>query len=192
LIRARRGVHFHIMDLHRRSVILALLAAPLAKVAEAASPATEAWVFPSIDGGTLDLADFRGGPVLVVNTASRCGFTPQFDGLQALWERYRDRGLTVVGVPSNSFRQELGTAAEVKDFCEVNFAIDFPMTGLVEVTGAEAHPFYRWAAEQGHAPEWNFHKLLLDPDGNIAGAFGARTEPDDPALTAAIEALLAG
>ena len=136
------------MALHRRSVILALLAAPLARAAFAASPAAS-WSFPSIDGGTLDLADFRGGPVLVVNTASRCGSTPQYDGLQALWERYRDRGLTVVGVPSKSFGQELDSAAAVKDFCEVNFAIDFPMTGLVAVTGPDAHPFYVLGRQAG-------------------------------------------
>ena len=123
----------------------------------------------------LDLADFRDGPVLLVNTASRCGFTPQFDGLQALWERYRGRGLTVVGVPSNSFKQELDSATKVKDFCEVNFAIDFPMTGLVEVIGPDAHPFYRWAAEQGRAPAWNFHKLLLDRDGRIVAGFDSYT-----------------
>jgi glutathione peroxidase len=177
------------MALHRRSVILALLAAPLARAAFAASPATS-WSFPSIDGGTLDLADFRGGPVLVVNTASRCGSTPQYDGLQALWERYRDRGLTVFGVPSKSFGQELDSAAAVKDFCEVNFAIDFPMTGLVEVKGPAAHPFYVWAAEQGYAPRWNFYKLLLDGEGRIVAQFDTETEPDDPKLVAAIEALL--
>ena len=177
------------MALHRRSVILALLAAPLARAAFAASPAAS-WSFPSIDGGTLDLADFRGGPVLVVNTASRCGSTPQYDGLQALWERYRDRGLTVVGVPSKSFGQELDSAAAVKDFCEVNFAIDFPMTGLVAVTGPDAHPFYVWAARQGQAPTWNFHKILLDGDGAIVAGFDRSTEPDDPDLVAAIEALL--
>jgi glutathione peroxidase len=176
----------------RRSFLLALFAAPLARAGSAASPTGASWVFPSIDGGTLDLADLRGGPVLVVNTASRCGSTPQYDGLQALWERYRGRGLTVVGVPSRSFGQELDSAAAVKDFCEVNFAIDFPMTGLVEVTGAEAHPFYRWAAEQGHAPEWNFHKILLDGDGAIVSGFDRLTEPDDPRLVAAIEALLRG
>jgi glutathione peroxidase len=179
------------MDLHRRSLILALIAAPLAWTAQAASPTSPSSVFPSIDGGTLDLADFRGGPVLIVNTASRCGFTPQFDGLQALWERYRGRGLTVVGVPSKSFGQELDSAAAVKDFCEVNFAIDFPMTGLVEVTGPQAHPFYLWAAEQGRAPTWNFHKVLLDGDGNIVAGFDQFTEPDDPDLIAAIEPLLA-
>jgi glutathione peroxidase len=172
----------------RRSFMLALFAAPLA--ARAGSPGGPSWVFPSIDGGTLDLAAFHGGPVLVVNTASRCSSTPQYDGLQALWERYRDRGLTVVGVPSRSFGQELDSAAAVKEFCEVNFAIDFPMTGLVAVTGAEAHPFYVWAAGQGQAPNWNFHKILLDGEGRIAGGFDRGTEPDDPALIAAIEPLL--
>ena len=174
------------MRLRRRSVILALLATPVAQLALAASP-VPSWTFLSIDGGTLDLADFRGGPVLVVNTASRCSSTPQYDGLQALWDRYRDRGLTVVGVPSRSFGQELDSAGAVKDFCEVNFAIDFPMTGIVEVTGAQAHPFYAWAADQGHAPTWNFHKLLLDGDGRLVGTFDRSVEPDDPALVAAIE-----
>lgn len=171
-------------------MILALLGAPLAGPALAAATAAQSWVFPSIDGGTLDLADFREGPVLVVNTASRCGSTPQYDGLQALWDRYRDRGLTVVGVPSRSFGQELDSAAAVKDFCEVNFAIDFPMTGLVEVTGPAAHPFYAWAASQGHAPAWNFHKLLLDRDGRVVASFDRSVEPDDPTLVAAVEALL--
>ena len=177
------------MNFHRRSLILAAVLAPLAGSGWAASPAGQ-WVFPSIDGGTLDLADFRGGPVLLVNTASRCGFTPQFDGLQALWERYRERGLTVVGAPSKSFNQELDTDAAVKEFCEVNFSLDFPMTGLVTVTGPEAHPFYLWAAEAGYVPDWNFHKLLLDGEGRIVAEFGTRTEPDDPALVAAIEELL--
>jgi glutathione peroxidase len=174
----------------RRSLILGLLATPIAGAALGASPTAPGWAFPSIDGGTLDLADFGGGPVLIVNTASRCSSTPQYDGLQALWERYRERGLTVVGVPSRSFGQELDSAAAVKDFCEVNFAIDFPMTGLVEVTGAEAHPFYAWAAEQGQAPTWNFHKILLDADGRIVAGFDRRTEPDDSELIGAIEPLL--
>ena len=118
--------------------------------------------------------------MLVVNTASRCGFTGQYDGLQALYDRYRDRGLTVVGVPSRSFGQELASDGEVKDFCEVNFAINFPMTGLVEVTGPNAHPFYAWAKAQGVAPMWNFHKILLDGEGRIAADFGALTGPSRP------------
>jgi glutathione peroxidase len=146
--------------------------------------------FRSIDGGTLDLSEFRGGPVLVVNTASRCGYTRQYEGLQALWEAYRDQGLTVVGVPSDSFWQELGTADEVKDFCEVNFSIDFPMTDLEKVRGASAHPFYRWAAAKGAVPGWNFYKILLDGDGNFAGSFGTRVKPSDPRLRDAIEDLL--
>jgi glutathione peroxidase len=178
------------LQVPRRSLLLAILAAPFAGAALAASPAGSPWLFEAIDGGPLDLADFRGGPVLVVNTASRCTFTPQYDELQALWERYRDRGLTVVGVPSNSFGQELPTSAEVKEFCELNFSIDFPMTTLVEVTGEGAHPFYAWAAGQGYAPGWNFHKILIDGEGRIVAQYDRFTVPESPELVAAIEALL--
>jgi glutathione peroxidase len=171
----------------RRAFLLTTMLLPVA--AHAAAPGEE-FVFRALEGGQIDLAAYRGGPVLVVNTASLCGYTPQFAGLQALWERYRGRGLTLVGVPSPSFRQELGTSAEVKEFCEVNFAIDFPMTDLVQVTGPEAHPFFAWAAAQGAGPKWNFHKILLDGEGAIAGSFGAAVEPDAPELVLAIEALL--
>ncbi len=176
--------------MNRRSFLVALVATPLARPAFGGSPAGAATVFASIDGGTLDLADFRGGPVLVVNTASRCSFTPQYDELQALWERYRERGLTVVGVPSPSFGQELGSAGEVRDFCEMNFGIDFPMTALVEVRGPEAHPFYALAAAQGFAPDWNFHKILLDREGRMVAQFDRFTAPEGPELVDAIEALL--
>jgi glutathione peroxidase len=172
--------------MRRRSLLLAFLAAPLAGAAFAGSP----WVFNAIDGGRLDLADYRGGPVLVVNTASRCFYTSQYDGLQALWDTYRERGLTVVGIPSDSFKQELASNEEVKDFCEANFSIDFPMSTVVEVTGPDAHPFYAWAREQGYAPRWNFYKLLLDGEGNIVESFGTFTNPDAPKVTEAIEARL--
>lgn len=170
--------------------MLGFFAVSAAGAACAASPSPSPTLFASIEGGTLDLESFRGGPVLVVNTASRCGSTPQYDGLQALWEHYRSEGLTVVGVPSRSFGQELADAGEVKDFCEANFAIDFPMTSLVEVRGPQAHPFYAWAAERGYTPDWNFYKLLLDGDGEIVAGFDRFTTPDDPALVQAIEALL--
>ena len=176
--------------LSRRDLLAVFLAATLAGPAIAGSPSGSPWLFDGIDGAPLDLADFRGGPVLVVNTASRCTFTPQYDELQALWEKYRDRGLTVVGVPSNTFGQELGSAAEVKDFCEVNFSIDFPMTGLVEVHGPDAHPFYAWAQSQGYAPAWNFHKILLDGEGRIVADYDRYTTPDSPELILAIESLL--
>lgn len=176
--------------MHRREVLIGALALGIA--AQPAGAATEAarFVFEGIDRAPLDLRAFRGGPVLVVNTASRCAFTGQYDGLQALYDRFRDRGLTVVGVPSDSFRQELDTAAEVKEFCEVNFAIDFPMTSLVAVTGASAHPFYGWARDQGIVPGWNFHKILLGPDGEIAGDFATSVEPDASEIARAIAALL--
>jgi glutathione peroxidase len=179
--------------MRRRSVLVAVVAGGLAMAlpgkGTAGSEGSGGFVFD--DRRRRDRpAAYRGGPVLVVNTASRCGFTGQYDGLQALWDGYRDRGLTVLGVPSDSFRQELGSAAEVADFCEVNFGIDFPMTDLVEVTGPGAHPFYAWAAAQGVAPSWNFHKILLDGEGRIVADYGARIGPAAPGLIAAIEALL--
>ncbi len=150
--------------------------------------------FPGIDGGQLRLADFAGKPVMIVNTASRCGFVGQYDGLQALWERYRDRGLVVVGVPSDDFgRQELATEAAVKEFCETNFNIDFPMTAITRVRGPQAHPFYAWAAQTlgaAKAPKWNFHKYLVDGDGRLVGAFGTGVEPNSARVREAVERLL--
>lgn len=150
--------------------------------------------FDSIDGGKLALADFRGKAVLVVNTASRCGFTGQYDGLQALWTRYRDRGLVVVGVPSDDFGgQELDNESAVKDFCTTNFSVDFPMTTITKVRGRDAHPFYRWAEQTlgaARAPKWNFHKYLIAPDGRLVAAFGTGEEPDGPRVRAAVEKLL--
>lgn len=152
------------------------------------------FAFASIDGTPLPLDTFRGRTLLVVNTASFCGFTGQYAGLQALWNRYRERGLVVLGVPSNDFgRQEPGSEAEIKRFCEVNFNVDFPLTAKVSVVGANAHPFYRWAvAELGPeaAPRWNFHKYLVDPQGVIVDSFSTMTPPTAEALTAAIEAHL--
>ncbi len=150
--------------------------------------------FRAIDGGELDLAGFRGKAVLVVNTASECGFTPQYAGLEELWRRFRDRGLVVLGVPSNDFgQQEPGGEAAIKEFCETNFAVDFPLTAKERVIGGEAHPFYRWvAAELGedNAPRWNFHKYLLDKDGALAGAWPSRVEPLADEIVDAVAAAL--
>ena len=165
--------------------------------AMAADPAASAYdfAFTSIEGEPLPLSDFRGQVVLLVNTASRCGFTPQYEDLQAVWERYRERGLVVLGVPSNDFGgQEPGSEAEIKQFCEVNFDVDFPLTSKEQVVGEEAHPFYRWAVEQfGFAakPRWNFHKYLIGPDGKLADWFATTTKPTAPKVTEAIEAQLA-
>lgn len=150
--------------------------------------------FASIDGKPLPLSKFAGGAVLIVNTASRCGMTPQYEGLQALWEQYRGRGFAVLGVPSNDFGgQEPGTEAEIKAFCADNYRVGFPMTSKNAVLGPDAHPFYRWVideAGEAAAPKWNFHKYLIDADGSLKGSFGSKTAPDDPELIAALEAEL--
>jgi glutathione peroxidase len=149
------------------------------------------FTFRKIDGGALPLADWRGKPVLVVNTASECGYTPQYEGLEKLWQRYRERGFVLLGVPSNDFgAQEPGSEAEIKEFCTRNYAVDFPLAAKEPVTGAKAHPFYRWVAAEGGAPRWNFHKYLVAPDGALAGAWSSRVTPDDPAIIAAIESAL--
>src|ERR1700674_6045159 len=131
--------------------------------------------FRSLDGDKLPLAAWRGRPVLVVNTASFCGFTPQYRGLEALWRRYGARGLVVLGVPSNDFgEQEPGSAADIKTFCETNYQVDFPLTEKNRVVGAAAHPFYRWVAGllgEAGTPRWNFHKYLIGPDGPLAAAW---------------------
>jgi len=150
--------------------------------------------FNSIDGQPLPLTTFRDKVVLVVNTASQCGLTPQYDGLEQLYSEYKDRGLVVLGVPCNQFAgQEPGTEAEIKDFCETRFKIDFPLTGKVDVKGENAHPFYRWAEQElgePAVPVWNFHKILIGRNGEAIRAFGPRTDPLDSEVTGAIEAAL--
>lgn len=146
--------------------------------------------FTRIDGQTFALSEYAGKAVLVVNTASRCGFTGQYDGLQTLWETYGDQGLVVLGVPSNSFKQELSADAEVKDFCEVNFGISFPMTSITPVKGEQSHDFFDWVrAESGNKkfPSWNFNKILLNGEGALVGTYGARTGPKSKSLVADIE-----
>ncbi len=147
--------------------------------------------FDSIDGGTLSTEAWRGKPVLVVNTASRCGFTGQYEGLQALHDRYGPAGLVVLAVPSDDFRQELDDAAAVKDFCETTFGLTLPMTDITSVRGRDAHPFYRWLAEtHGFTPRWNFNKVLLDGEGQVVATWGSMVRPDSPDMTSRIEALL--
>ena len=150
--------------------------------------------FTSIDGKPLKLSQFAGHPVLIVNTASKCGFTPQYKGLEALWQKYRERGLVVLGVPSNDFGgQEPGSEAEVKNFCSANYGVTFPLPAKNAVIGGSAHPLYKWiAAEAGEAaaPRWNFHKYLIGPKGELAGAFPSKVAPQSSTLTEAIEAAL--
>ncbi len=147
--------------------------------------------FASIDGGDLRLSDWAGQPVLVVNTASRCGYTDQYAGLQTLYDTYKARGLVVLAVPSDDFRQELSTAEQVKEFCELTYGIDLPMADITSVKGRQAHPFYRDVrAQTGFVPKWNFNKVLIAPDGSVAATWGSNTRPMSQAVMGAIEAAL--
>jgi glutathione peroxidase len=152
--------------------------------------AADGFRFASIDGGSIDLDDWRGKPVLVVNTASLCGFAGQFDALQDLHDQYGDRAL-ILAVPSNDFDQELADEASVKEYCAVTFDLTLPMTEITHVKGAGAHPFYTWVrAETGFVPGWNFNKVLIAPDGSIAGTFGAPVPPEGPQIAGRIETML--
>ncbi len=147
--------------------------------------------FENIDGGTLKLSDWQGQPILVVNTASRCGFTDQYAGLQKLFDTYRDQGMVVLAVPSDDFRQELSSNEEVKEFCEIQFGLDLPMTGITPVLGGDAHPFYRsLKVESGFAPAWNFNKVLISPEGEVVATYGSRTKPTSGKIIDKIEELL--
>lgn len=170
--------------------VAALFLAPVATAGDART--AHDFSFTAIEGGPLPMSDFAGKPVLVVNTASRCGFTHQYDRLQALYDAYRDRGFVVLGVPSQDFRQELATSEDVKKFCEVNFGLDFPMTEIEKVRGDDAHPLFRWLAGQGAAPAWNFNKFLIAPDGRFVAHYGSSVRPDSPKITDRIAPLLQG
>lgn len=175
------------MPVTRRTVLAGTAA--LGAMAAAPAPGT-AWdfEFPSIDEGTLRLADFRGKVVMVVNTASFCGFTPQFRQLEAAQRALSPRGFSLVGVPSQDFGQESATNGEVKAFCEATFNVDFPMAGISHVTGMQAAPFYQWVrAQRRWEPAWNFNKVLIARDGSIAGTYASGDLPEAGSVKAAID-----
>jgi glutathione peroxidase len=150
--------------------------------------------FKTIDGDPLPLETYRDKVLLVVNTASKCGLTPQYEGLEKLYTDFKDKGLVVLGVPCNQFAgQEPGTEAEIASFCATNFNVDFPLTHKTDVKGEGAHPFYKWAKDvlgEPAEPAWNFHKILVGRNGKLIRAFGPRTEPLDAEVTGAIEQAL--
>lgn len=154
-----------------------------------------AFSFTSIEGKPMPMAGYMGKAVLLVNTASECGLTPQYQGLEELWKSYKDKGLVVLGVPSNDFgAQEPGSEAKIKEFCQLRYGVDFPLTSKVHVMGGAAHPLYQWIAKQvGEAgtPRWNFHKYLIGKDGEIAATFGSRVTPEAAELKQAIDTALA-
>lgn len=143
----------------------------------------------------LPLSQYKGKVLLIVNTASKCGFTKQYAELEKLYEKYKDRGFVILGVPSNDFGgQEPGSNEEIANFCQVNFGVTFPMAAKEIVSGDQAHPFYRWAKQTlgfGTAPKWNFHKYLIDRNGRLVDYFNSTTSPDATRVHEAIEKLLA-
>ena len=181
------------------TVALAAVAAPVSPrtvLAQAGMSRVTAYAFsfPALVGADIRLADYAGHPLLVVNTASLCGFTPQYAGLQELWTEFRDRGLMIIGVPSNDFGgQEPGGATEIAETAQHQYGVTFPIAAKAVVKGPEAHPFYRWAAEARplDVPRWNFHKYLVGRNGYIAEAFPQTVEPSDTRIKTAIGRALA-
>ncbi len=183
------------MILDRRNLLAlfagALAAPALGRVARAqdvSRTTAYAFSFVGLEGSRIRLADHAGKPILIVNVASQCGFTPQYAGLQELWRRYRERGLLIVGVPSNDFYQEPGEAVEINATAQGKYGVAFPIAAKATLRGEDAHPFYKWAALQKpfDAPRWNFHKYLVGRDGQIAAVFPTRVEPLDARVIEAI------
>ncbi len=146
-----------------------------------------------VDGNTIELSSFKNKVTLITNTASYCGFTNQYSDLQKLWDKYKDNGLIVLAVPSNSFNQEKKNNNEVKKFCEVNFNINFPITTITQVKGDNAHPIFKWAQKnygKSAVPKWNFHKILVNKEGKIEDTFSSFTNPMSNKITSKIESLL--
>jgi len=150
--------------------------------------------FNDLDGSNLNLSEFKGKVIVIINVASQCGFTKQYDDMQKIWDKYQSNGVVILGVPSNNFgNQEPGSSSEIKNFCESKFGITFPMTEKVDVKGNNAHPFFLWAKENyGNAavPKWNFHKIIVGKDGKIKDTFASITNPSSKKFIAALQKAL--
>ena len=149
--------------------------------------------FNGIEGGQINLSDYKDKVIVVVNVASRCGYTPQYEGLQTLYNDYKNKDVIVIGVPTNNFKQEPGTNDQIKDFCETTFGISFPMTEKISVIGANSHPFYKWARKDfgmSAIPKWNFHKIVIGKNGKIEDTFASFTKPTSKKFIRLIEKLI--
>ena len=164
----------------KKILILAIMISFFSKLSANNSQSAYNYQFQSIDGGIIELEKFKNKVIVVVNVASRCGYTPQYEDLQKLWSDYKNKDLVIIGVPTNNFRQEPGTNKEIKDFCETNFGINFPITEKVDVIGKKAHPFYKWAKDSygiAAIPKWNFHKIIIGKNGQVTETFASFTKP---------------
>ncbi|MGY3240285.1 MULTISPECIES: glutathione peroxidase [unclassified Bradyrhizobium] len=186
--------------LNRRTVLTTALLAAAASATRARADGgmsrmpAYAFSFPALSGDDIHLAAFSGKPLLIVNTASLCGYTPQYQGLQEIWSEFRERGLTVIAVPSNDFGgQEPGGTSEISETAHHQYGVTFPIAAKAVVVGPKAHPFYKWAAEARpkEVPKWNFHKYLVGRDGYIAEVFPSAVEPADTRIKTAIARALA-
>ncbi len=176
----------------RREFLAASMAVGGVSTARAAEQTAWDFTFTDIDGGKLPLAQYKGNALMVVNTASFCGFTYQYEGLEKLHRLRKSSGFVVIGVPSQDFNQESDSNAKVKAFCEATFGVEFPMAGISKVTGENAEPFYKWVkAERNWEPSWNFNKVIIGRDGHIVACFGSGDEPDGLRVQTAITKALA-
>ena len=150
--------------------------------------------FKDLDGSTLDLSKYKDKVIVVVNVASQCGFTNQYEDMQKVWKKYQSKGIVILGVPSNDFgKQEPGSNKDIKNFCESKFGISFPMTEKISVKGSDAHPFYIWAKKnhgKSAIPKWNFHKIIIDKNGKVADTFSSITNPSSKKFIEALEKLI--
>ena len=161
-------------------------------VAENSSVAYD-FKFDNINGGEIKLSDYKEKVIVVVNVASRCGYTVQYENLQTLYNEYKKKDLIIIGVPTNNFKQEPGTNDQIKDFCETNFGISFPMTKKINVIGSNSHPFYKWARKDfgiSAVPKWNFHKIVIGKTGKIEDTFASFTKPTSKKFIKLIEKLI--
>ena len=150
--------------------------------------------FNDLDGSILKLSDYKDKVIVVINVASQCGFTNQYEDMQKIWEKYQDKGVIILGVPSNEFgKQEPGSNKDIKNFCEAKFGISFPMTEKISVKGEDAHPFYIWAREnygKSAIPKWNFHKIIINKNGKVAETFSSITNPSSKKFIKTLEKLM--
>ena len=177
----------------RKILIILFMFSFFSKVTAETNGTAYDFEFNSIDGDLIKLSQYKDKVIVVVNVASRCGYTPQYEDLQRLWTEYKSKNLVVLGIPTNNFRQEPGNNKEIKDFCETNFGITFPMTEKTNVIGSNSHPFYKWARKDygiGAIPKWNFHKIIIGKDGKVAETFSSITKPSSIKFIKVIEDLI--
>jgi len=177
------------MNMKNMLMLFAVLAAPGAFAADCTALLDR--TLTTLQGEKINLCRYAGQPILVVNTASKCGYTPQFEQLEAMYGQYKQKGLLVIGFPSNDFRQEFAKNGEIAQFCKLTYKVKFPMSETGSVSGKHANPFFKALAKTtGEEPTWNFHKYLIAPDGKTVHSFATPVEPDSPEILQKIEAML--